>query len=92
MKKPTLEQIKSYLDSGEWSELLPTYQEECIKWLLDEFMEEIAKKLKQIRRILTGEEGPQLTLDRDEDARYMYPSKIKAALKVLTELDNLTAE
>ena len=55
-------------------------------------MEEIAKKLKQIRRILTGEEGPQLTLDRDEDARYMYPSKIKAALKILTELDNLTAE
>ena len=37
MKKPTLEQIKLYLDSGEWSELLPTYQEECIKWLMDEF-------------------------------------------------------
>lgn len=52
-------------------------------------MEQIMEKLKQVNRILTGEEGPQLTLDRDEDARYIYPAKIKAALKVLRETESL---
>lgn len=52
-------------------------------------MEEIMEKLKQANRILTGEEGPKLTLEYAEDARYTYPERISAALKVLAEMEYL---
>ncbi|GAH11509.1 unnamed protein product [marine sediment metagenome] len=52
-------------------------------------MEEIMEKLKQVNRILTGEEGPELALNYAEDARYIYPEKIAMALKVLAEMEYL---
>jgi len=52
-------------------------------------MKEIMEKLKQANRILTGEEGPELTLNHPEDARYTYPERISAALKVLAEMEYL---
>lgn len=36
MDKPTLEQIKSYLETGDWYELLPSSQWECMEWLISE--------------------------------------------------------
>jgi len=52
-------------------------------------MEEIVEKLKQVNRILTGEEGPELALNYAEDARYTYPERISSALKVLAEMEYL---
>lgn len=55
----------------------------------ESFMEETIEKLHQINRILAGEEGPELILDYAEDARYTYPKRISAALKVLVEAQDL---
>ena len=52
-------------------------------------MKEIMEKVKQLNRILTGEEGPKLTLNYAEDARYTYPEQIALALKILAEMEYL---
>ena len=49
-------------------------------------MEELLAKLI---RILSGEEGPSLTLNYQEDARYVYPERIGLARTVAIKMENL---
>jgi len=47
----------------------------------------LCRKLKQI---LQGEIGPKLTLNYEEDARYVYPERIKLTLKEIREKNERT--
>lgn len=55
-------------------------------------MEELQKQIKKLIRILSGEEGPNLTLNHSEDARYVYPERIAKARKVAIEMENLLTD
>lgn len=45
--------------------------------------------IEKLIRILSGEEGPSLTLNYSEDAHYVYPERIALARKVAIEMENL---
>lgn len=48
----TLEEIEGYLDN-EWNDFLPSYREECVKWLVKE-----VKRLRNITSQSTNQEEP----------------------------------
>lgn len=48
--------------------------------------DEMMNICRRVKSILTGEIGPKLTLDYEEDARYVYPERIKLAIKELEKI------
>lgn len=60
MKKPTLDEIKTYLKYGNWPDLLSSYQYECMKWLVSEVerLQHPANKLTEaIQNMIAVEEA-----------------------------------
>lgn len=42
--------------------------------------------LKQMERIILGEEGPKSTLNYSEDGRYTYPERLRLLLEIVQRL------